>query len=291
MTFEIHPLSETAGAEVLGLDLSKPLSAGEFDTIHAAWLKHLLLVFPDQHLSEEQQIAFSRRLGNLEVHVNASALHPEHPEVYILSNIIEAGKSVGKGVTPYWHSDLSYREVPAKASLLYGREIPEIGGDTLFTNMYLAYEALPRDVKKRLKGKNAVHNISDFEQRYARLSGDTETAKRTIDAAPKIRSLPNVVHPVVIVHPETHRLALYVNEGFTIQILDMPQKESDDLLAFLFAHCIQEQFTYRKKWRRWDLSMWDNRCLNHSATGGFRAPMRRLMHRTTVSGDGPLMAA
>lgn len=292
MSFEIRRLSDVLGAEIAGLDLSVPLSKDDFDRIRAAWLEHQVLVFADQHLTEEQHIAFSRQIGSrLEVHFNASSLHPKHPQIYVLSNIIEKDRPVGKGSTPYWHSDLSYMDVPAKASILYGREVPAVGGDTLYSNMYAAYDGLSADIKKLLKDKTAVHNVSDFPVRYARLTGTVDPLKKINANLDALLSIPDVVHPIVIRHPETNRPALFVNQGFTTRILGMAEKEGKELLEFLFAHSVKPEYTFAKKWRQFDLTMWDNRCVIHSATGGYQAPMRRLMHRTTVGGDGRLAAA
>jgi len=286
MSFEIRPLSDVMGAEVVGVDLSRPLDDADFARIHRAWLDHLLLVFRDQHMTPAQHIAFSQRLGPLEIHFAKHFLLDGHPQIYVLSNVIEAGKPAGKAPTPYWHSDLSYMAVPAKASMLYGREVPEIGGDTLYSNMYLAYERLPEDVRRRIEGLSAVHNISDFALRYARMSGDSPASlsKASLELA---AHLPDVTHPLVIRHAETGRPALFVNEGFTVGVVGLPQAESDELLAYLNEHARRPEFVYRHTWRPFDANLWDNRCVNHSATGGFKAPMRRLMHRTTIGGTAP----
>ena len=287
MSFEVRKLSDALGAEVIGLDLARPLDESDYRRLYAAWLDNLLLVFRDQHLTPEQHIDFSRRLGPLEIHFARHYLLDGHPEVYVLSNVMEKGQDVGKGSTPYWHSDLSYMQKPAKASMLYGREVPEIGGDTLYANMYMAYEALPSDIRERITGLKAVHNISDFPARYAKMSGEPLKSQASASLA---SSMPDAVHPLVVRHPETGRLALYVNEGFTVRIQGISQQESDDLLQLLNSHSKQEAFCYRHKWRQYDANLWDNRCTNHSATGGYKAPMRRLMHRTTIGGD-LLMAA
>jgi taurine dioxygenase len=284
MNFEIRPLSDVMGAEVIGIDLAQPLGDGDFSRIRQAWLDHLVLVFRDQHMTPEQHIAFSKRLGPLEIHFANHFLLPGHPEVYVLSNVVEAGQSLGKAPTPYWHSDLSYMARPAKGSMLYAREVPAVGGDTLYSNMYLAYERLPEDVRTRIAGLTAVHNISDFPLRYAKMSGQSADtlSKASLEIA---KHLPEVIHPLVIRHPETGRSALFCNEGFTTRVVGLPEAESEQLLAFLNEHSKRSEFTYRHKWRQFDANLWDNRCVNHSATGGFQAPMRRLMHRTTIGGE------
>lgn len=281
MNFQIKPLSPVMGAEVIGVDLAKPLSDADFEQIRQAWLQHLLLVFRDQELTPEQHMAFSERLGPLQIHFAKKFLLPEHPEIYVLSNIVKEGQPMAKGSTPYWHTDLSYLAKPAAASMLYGREVPDTGGDTLYSNMYLAFAGLPAKIREQVLTLKAVHNMSEFPARYERKYGQPLTPGQS-EIYALAAHLPDVTHPLVIKHPDTGKPALYLNEGFTTRILGVSEQESDDLLGSLNEHYKKESFVYRHKWRRHDANLWDNRCTNHSATGGYKAPLYRLMHRTTI---------
>ncbi|MPS79707.1 MAG: TauD/TfdA family dioxygenase [Achromobacter sp.] len=284
----IIPIQENFGAKVFDVDLSKPMDSTAFHALYDAWLSHSILVFPGQQLTPDQQISFSRLFGELDIHVFKKALHPNHPEIYRLSNVMEAGKQIGKGSTQYWHSDLSYMDEPAKASLLYSIEAPEVGGDTLYADMYAAYDELPASLKEKIEKIEVVHNFTDFPARYARMNNTMENVPVI---PPEIReSMADVVHPMVIQHPETGKRALYVNAGFSVSCVGLPSGESEALLKELFERAVQEKYIYRHKWKVGDVVLWDNRCVIHSATGGYQAPMRRLMHRTTIHGSRPTPA-
>ena len=278
---KIDRLSDAAGAEVVGLDLSKPLTDEAHNAVHQAFLDHCLIVLRDQHLTPEQHIAFSRRFGSLTTHVLDQFLLPRHPEILRISNKKSAnGENIGLAdAGRYWHSDLSYAEQPSLGSMLYALEIPPPGkgGDTLFANMYKAYEALPADKRAYLDGLNASFLIS-----RKRFSND-DRIKLNDDQADQT---PGVVHPVVRTHPETGRKALYVNPGHTDSIVGLTPDESRALLDELHAHTTQPQFVYRHKWRPHDLVFWDNRCLMHIADPP-QPGYDRHMHRTTIEGERP----
>ena len=281
--FDILPFAGAAlGAEIVGLDLGRPLNGADFARIHRAHLDHHVLVFRDQRITPEQQIAFSRRFGPLQIHVLKQFLLENHPEIFIISNIVENGRPVGLGdAGKFWHSDLSYKELPSLGSMLLARELPEEGGDTLFANQLLAYETLPAALRQAIEGKRASHS---YTARYA--DEVFQGIQRPQLTAAQLAEVKAVVHPVVRTHPETGRKALFVNENFTTHILDIPADESRQILTELFAHSARPEFIYRHRWQPHDLVFWDNRALIHLATG---CPnhLHRRMHRTTIQGDAP----
>ena len=281
-TIEIHPFDAPLGAEVIGLDLSKPLSPNDFARIHRAHLDHHVLVFRDQRITPEQHIAFSKRFGPLQIHVLHQFALAGHPEVLVVSNIVENGKPIGLGdAGHFWHSDLSYKEKPSLGSLLHAQELPRVGGDTLFANMHLAWDELPAHLRSAVEGRRAEHT---YLARYAELQ--KRSPWRPNLSAEQIAEVKPVVHPIVRTHPETGRKALFVSEHFTTRIVDLPEDESRALLAELFAHSVQPQFIYRHRWREHDLVFWDNRSLMHLAAGTPDDERRRL-NRTTIEGDAP----
>jgi taurine dioxygenase len=277
---EVRPRSPVMGAAVRGVDLSQPLSDKTFGEILDAFHRHMLLVFPDQHIDEAQQVAFSRRFGELQIHVLEQYRHPRHPEIYVLSNVDAAtGQTTGthpdKG-TLVWHSDLSFVPRPALATALYGIEVPDAGGDTLYADMCAAYDALDPDTQEILEQLKAVHDINVSRIR----AGEAPMSERQRAEAPPVE------HPAVRTHPATGRKALYVSRHAS-HIAGMPRAESDALLARLQAHATSERFVYRHRWRARDLVIWDNRCTMHCATPYDPGAERRVMHRTVVKGDAP----
>jgi taurine dioxygenase len=280
--FKFKRLATALGAEISGLDLALPMNDETFAAVHRAFLQsNGLLVFRDQNLTPEQHIAFSRRFGPLMVHVLRQFLLPGHPEILQVSNIVENGKPIGLGdAGRIWHSDLSYMPEPSLGSLLYAIELPEEGGDTSFANLSAAYDELPAEIKQQIDGKTAVHSYSHS---YAQFSGSKFRPPLTEKQKNEVAE---VVHPVVRRHPETGRKTLFVNEGFTSRIVDLPTAQSRKLLKFLFAHSTQPGFVYRHHWQERDLVLWDNRCTIHLAHG-CPPQFRRHLHRTTVRGDAP----
>jgi len=280
--FQVHRLDTALGAEIVDLDLSRPLDDKTFNALRRAFLEsNGLLVFRAQYITPEQHISFSRRFGPLMIHVLRQYLLPGHPEILRISNVVENGKPIGLGdAGRVWHSDLSYTSEPSLGSLLHALELPMEGGDTSFANMSAAYDALPADIRQRVEGKRAVHSYSHS---YDRFSGSKWRPPLTQNQKDEVRE---VVHPVVRTHPETGRKALFVNEGFTSRILDLPEAESRELLELLFVHSTKPSFVYRHRWQDHDLVFWDNRCTIHLAHG-CPPQLRRHMHRTTVKGDAP----
>jgi taurine dioxygenase len=279
---QIRPFDAPCGAEVLGLDLSAPLSDEEFARIHRAHLDHHVLVFRDLRITPRQQIDFSRRFGPLQIHVLHQFQLPGYPEVLIVSNIRENGKPIGLGdAGAYWHSDLSYMERPSLGSMLHAQEIPSEGGDTLFANQHLAWDELPLALRQAVEGRRAEHwYLCKYEALRERNPYRPALSQAQID------SVRPVSQPIVRTHPETGRRALFVSEHFTTRILGVPEDESRALLDELFAFTTRDNFVYRHRWSEHDMVFWDNRSLMHLAAG---TPdhLRRRMNRTTIEGDVP----
>ncbi|WP_230677992.1 TauD/TfdA dioxygenase family protein [Burkholderia gladioli] len=276
------PFDGALGAEIVGLDLSRPIGEDDFARIHRAHLDHHVVVFRDQRITPDEHVAFSARFGPLQRHVLAQFALPGHPEVLIVSNILENGQPIGLGdAGHFWHSDLSYKEKPSLGSLLHAQELPAEGGDTLFANMHLAWDALPEALKREVEGRRAEHT---YLARYAELQA--RSPWRPNLTPEQIAQVKAVDHPIVRTHPETGRRALFVSEHFTTRIVGLPEDESRALLDELFAHSVRDEFVYRHQWRKHDLVFWDNRSLMHLAAG---TPdhLRRKLYRTTIEGDAP----
>lgn len=281
----VNPLSDALAAEVMGMDLSRPLPDKTFADVVDLFHAHQVLVFRDQNLTPAQQVAFTQRFGPLEIHVSRQYTLPDQPEILLLTNEIKDGKrvSLADGGSE-WHSDLSYLEQPSLGSFLHAIHNPKQGGDTEWQNLYLAYDTLPEATKERVAELRAIHQ---FDQgRNPRMPPvDTKFRDKLSDDV-KSRT-PDVTHPVVRTHPETGRKALFVSPRFTIGIVDLEEAEGQTLLDELFAHLDDPALVYHHKWRDGDAVLWDNRCLNHRACGGVVWPDLRRMHRATVKGDKP----
>lgn len=279
---EIRPLDAPLGAEVLGLDLSRPLADDDFARIHRAHLDHHVLVFRDLRITPQQQVDFSRRFGPLQIHVLRQFQLPGHPEILVVSNIKENGQPIGLGdAGHYWHSDLSYKELPSLGSMLHAQELPSEGGDTLFANQHLAWERLPAALKSAVASLKAEHH---YLAKYAELQ--QRNPWRPNLTPEQIAEVKPVVHPVVRTHPETGRKALFVSEHFTTRIVDVPEDESRALLDELFRLTTLPELVYRHQWQPHDMVFWDNRSVTHLAAG---CPdhLRRRLNRTTIEGDAP----
>jgi taurine dioxygenase len=281
--FEVRPFDAPLGAEIIGLDISKPINTADFARIHRAHLEHHVVVFRDQQVSPAAHIAFSRRFGPLEIHVLHQFHLANHPEILIVSNIKnENGEPLGLGdAGAYWHSDISYKPEPSLGSLLHAQELPGEGGDTLFADQHLAWEALSPALQQRILPLKAEHSyLAKYEELRAKNPWRPQLSQAQVD---QVRP---AVQPVVRTHPETGRRALFVSEHFTTGIVGLPKEESDALLAELFAHSVKPDFVYRHRWQPHDLVFWDNRSVMHLAAGTPDA-MRRKLYRTTVQGDAP----
>ncbi len=271
------------GAEVLGLDLSQPLDDNDFATLVQAHLTHHVLVLRDQSITPQQHIDFSRRFGPLQKHVLHQFALADHPDILIVSNIIENGQPIGLGdAGAYWHSDLSYKERPSLGSFLHAQELPEEGGDTLFANMHRAWDTLPAPLRRAVQGRRAEHT---YLAHYADLQKRSPWRPDLTPA--QLAQLAPVSHPIVRTHPQTGRQALFVSEHFTTRIVGLPDDESRELLQQLFDHSVRPEHIYRHRWAPHDLVFWDNRSLMHLA-GGTPNHVRRKMYRTTIEGDVPV---
>jgi taurine dioxygenase len=280
-TMNIRRISAACGAEVTGIDPAQAPSPAQVDTLLRALGENGILLFRGATLSPEQHIAFSRHFGPLEAHVIGDFALPGHPEIFVVSNVKEEGKLKGAVYAgQYWHSDLSYMQKPSMGSLLLCHEMPEIGGDTMFSNMFMAYETLSEPMKRFIGGLSAVHDYSHaYDTYFAHLK---ERPPLTAEARART---PPVEHPMVRPHPVTGRKALYVNPGFTKGIVGMPPEESKPILDMLFRHSVRPEFIYRHKWRVNDMIFWDNRSVIHYALADYDFSVRRHMHRTTIAGE------
>jgi taurine dioxygenase len=280
--FEILPLAAPFGAELRGLDLTRALDDASFARIHRAHLEHHVLVFRQQRITPQQQVDFSRRFGPLQIHVLHQYGLAGHPEILVVSNIIENGQPIGLGdAGSYWHSDLSYKSLPSLGSMLHAQELPADGGDTLFADMHRAWETLPAELRRAVEGRRAEHS---YLAKYDELRERNRFRPALTPA--QIAEVAPAVHPVVRTHPETGRKALFVSEHFTTRIVGLPDDESRELLAALFAHSVRPEHVLRHRWQAHDMVFWDNRSVMHLAAG-CPAEQRRRLHRTTIEGDLP----
>ncbi len=270
---QVRPLNPVIGAEILGVDLSQPLSESVRKEIHDAWLAHQVIFFRDQDLTMEQHKAFGRTFGDLHLHPNVPS-HPEHPEVLVIHADGESRRAAGHG----WHSDVSCDPEPPKGSILRLARVPESGGDTLFASMYAAWEALSDPWQRFLSGLTAVHESAHVHG--GRLGVRAEDTRHGEFA--------HAEHPVVRTHPETGRRALYVNSAFTTRIRGMKPHESRATLDFVFRHMELPDFQCRFQWRANSIAMWDNRCVQHFATWDY-FPETRHGYRVTLCGDQPFL--
>lgn len=279
---QVSPLSSLFGVAVRGINLSRNLSDEEFDVIHRLFVDNKLVCFKDQQLSAAEQLAFSKRFGSLEVHLLSQYNHPDHPEIFRLSNRVVNGQPMGiADGGSYWHSDLAFQQHPAKATMLNAIEIPAEGGDTLFVDMEAAYAALSDEWKQRLNGLRAVH-------RYRRKAAADQTTRVELTEAQK-QQTPDVDHPLVRTNPDTGRKAIFAHPGMTAEVVGKSAAESDEILNFLFAHTVQAQFRYDFSWSAGDVVMWDNRSTMHSATTrDLPSGQYRSLYRTTIRGERPV---
>lgn len=273
----VEPLNGNGalGAQITGLDLTRPIDAATFKAVDAAFREHLVVVFRDAPLTPEQFIAFSRHFGALQPHVTKRYRHPEHPEIVYMTNVKPGGGYDRAGAergAQAWHSDLSYDAVPAKCTLLHPQALPDRGGNTKFADMYAAYAAMPAALRDEITGLRA-------EFRYGGRHG--YSVEVLSDDA---RTLPSVIHPVVRVHPDTGRRAVFANPYHTLGICGMARAQSDALLDEVFAWCDQPQFQWEHQWRLGDTIVWENRCAWHRGPRDYPTDQKRIFLRTTVRG-------
>lgn len=276
----IRPVNDVIGAEVVGLDLSVPLSRGTAELLNDALVRHQVLVFRDQDLTPESQIAFSRHFGELEPHVLDQFNLKAHPEILVITNLEEEGRPLGLRRAGWsWHSDISYKAEPSLGAALYARQVPPEGGDTLFASCAAAYEALDAGERAQLATLRGVHDyVWHVKTNLSHLPPMT---------AEQAAQVPPVIHPLIRTHPVSGRKGLYVSKGILKQIDGWEYAESRELIERLTDHLTQDRFVYRHRWRVGDLLLWDNRSTIHRATPFDEARFGRLMHRTTIRGDRP----
>jgi taurine dioxygenase len=290
---KVRQVSHAIGAEITEVDLSHPLSDAQWEDIYAAWLKYVVLIFPGQKLTPEQLIAFAGRFGPLDDHREDQASRLDgYPEIFLIGNHMVNGKlSKTRDVGRLWHSDHSYTTRPTLISMLYCRSLPPTGGTTAFSNMYMAYDTLSDTMKGMLEKLEGVHELLHLGSRSSTLYR-TRSFKNPASIAERY---PPVVHPLVLVHPETGKKALYVSEGQVNRIVGLTDDEGRGLLQFLFKHAVTLEFTYRHTYSVDDLVFWDNRACQHIALADYVQDPNtpRLMHRLTVLGkqSGRLYAA
>jgi len=279
---ELRPMRRGFGCEVIGLDLSVPLTDPEFARIEQAWFDHSFLVFRDLRMDPAQHVAFTRRFGPLHIMEREFKL-PDFPEVMVIANEERDGKPFGsRRVGLGWHSDGEDKRIPNAGSMLHAITLPAEGGDTLFADMYAAYEALPERLKRVIQGKRARFSRIDMHHiHYPDLPALTDAQKR---------DRPDVFHPLVRRHPHTDRSSLFVGR-WARDIEGMAQDEGRAVIEELFAFAQNDAFVYRHHWRPFDAVLWDNRCMLHKAMGYDEEKYVRHMRRTTLEGEVPQMAA
>ena len=284
MRLSVKKSDAACGAEIV-FDLARDIDDPTFREIERAFHDNIVVVFRGQQLSNERHVEFSRRFGELEIHIVKKYLLLGFPEILLISNIRDQrGEHIGLADAGFtWHTDTSYRRRPSRCSLLYAKEVPHRDGrplgDTVFANTIAAYEVLPEAMKKRINGLKAIHRYS-----ARRRVADSPRPKLTRE---QLEETPDVAHPIVRTHPYTGRKSLYVTAGECIGIEGMPEDEAVGLIAELDAYCVRPEFLYRHKWQIGDLLMWDNAASMHLAICDYALPERRLMHRTTVIGTVP----
>lgn len=268
-SIQVEKLTPRIGAEIHGVDLSRPLEERAFREIHDALIEHQVVFFRDQHLTPEQQKAFGRLFGELHVHPAAPSLLEDHQEILVV-HADETSKHVAG---EEWHSDVSCDPEPPMGSILYLHELPPVGGDTLFASMYAAYDALSEPMQRFLEPLTAMHEGEHYyRDRY--------------DVKDEGKVFPRAEHPVIRTHPVSGRKALFVNRSFTTRVAQLTRPESDAVLQHLYRHVETPEFQCRFLWRRNSIAFWDNRCVQHRAMWDYY-PARRHGHRVTIKGDKP----
>jgi taurine dioxygenase len=273
-TIQVNPSTAAIGAEISGIDLGKPLGNQQFQELHDALMTHQVLFFRDQKISLDQHKAFGRLFGELAIHPNTPG--PEgHPEILPIHADANSKRVAGER----WHSDVSCDPEPPMGSILNLKTIPPVGGDTIFTSMYAAYDALSAPMKEYLCKLTAIH---DGTRNYTRTNN--------LIGVPTNKTFPRAEHPVIRTHPVSGRQAIFVNPVFTMAIKDVPEDESEAILKFLYEHCAKPHWQVRFRWQPDSVAFWDNRCVQHIAMWDY-FPQVRSGYRVTVKGDKPFYRA
>lgn len=295
MTVAVHPFAAGCGAEITGVDIREPLSTQDRDAIRKAWLDNLVLRFRGVPMTDAQHMAFTRQFGELEFNP-AKLIEKQYgvntqtdgrkteipPEISVISNIVENGKAIG-GLgdgEAFWHTDSSFVDVPPAASLLRSLECPppSAGGSTYFLNCYAAYDDLPAETRKRIDGMTMIH---------AATHSSGGKAHKGFEQVEDVSKVPGARQPMVRTHPETGRKSLFLGRRINAYVIGLPVAESEELLDELWAHMVQDRYTWRQDWQVGDLVWWDNRCAMHRRDA-FDPSARRLMHRTQLKGTRPV---
>ena len=280
----VVPSGKVLGATIEGLDLSRALAEAEVEAIIQALGRYGVLRFPRQSLTAGQQKAFAARFGELEINVASGAYQePGLPEVMILSNIVRDGRPIGLADAGQdWHTDMSYSRSIAFANVLYAIQVPrrngKVLGDTEFSSMHAAYEGLPEKFKERLREMTVLHDFNKFWEMMRREKG----SKRPALTEAQRKAKPPVSHPIFLAHPITGRKVLYANPGYSMRINELPEKESEEVLRFLFAHQLKPEYRYRHQWAEGDLLMWENFGTIHNAIADYGPDEHRLIRRCQV---------
>lgn len=273
----VTPLNPVIGAEIHGVDLSKPLGEATFKEIETALLQHLVIFFRDQDLNPDAHMAFASQFGELEHPHPFFPKIESHPRISVLENDEDRPPE-----TNYWHTDVTWRDKPPMGSVLFGADIPPVGGDTLWANMYAAYDKIPDELKTRLEGMRAVHSIEVFGA-----SQNYDNAKDQAALSEILKKYPPQSHPIIRTHPVTQRKALFVNATFTQHIEGMDAAESHALLQSLYDIVKLPEVQVRFSWTKGAVAVWDNRATQHYAVADYW-PQYRRMHRITINGDKPV---
>ena len=282
-TIEVSPLSPALGGIISGVDIAVGISDEQFAEIRQAFIDYSVIFLRDQQITPDQHIEFARRWGKINVNRFFQAVD-SHPIIAEVRKEAEQKANIGAE----WHTDHSYDEIPAMGSILYAREVPTVGGDTLFASMYAAYDALSDGLKQMLSSMNAEHSSRHVFGEIAYSDRDLDDLGSRLgntDAATQ-----DSIHPVIIKHPLSGRPALYVNRDFTVKFENWTQEESQPLLDYLYGHARQNEFTCRFHWQKGSMAIWDNRATHHCALNDYHGE-RRLMHRITIDGVGLQAAA
>jgi taurine dioxygenase len=284
---DITPTGQTLGATVAGVDLNEPIDDRTFADILRALGRYGVLRFPNQALDPARQMAFSARFGSLEINVAGAFQEPGYPEIMILSNMTEPnGRPIGaRDAGQDWHTDMSYSETIAFANVLYALKVPRRDGQPLggteFANMHAAYDGLPDDLKTRLDGMTVLHDFNKFWDMMLKRPG---TWRQPLTQEQRDRK-PPVSHPIFLTHPITGKQVLYANPGYAIRINELPERESDEILAFLFDHQLQEKYRYVHRWSEGDVLLWDDIGTLHNAHADYGPDEHRLIKRCQVMAD------
>jgi taurine dioxygenase len=284
----VRPLHPALGAEVRGIDMGRPVDPTTFQAVHDAWMRHLVLVFPGQHITDAQHVEFTRNFGEPEIFHQKIIRSSRAPEIFRVSNVDDDGILMPPdhptvqqvSLAQHWHTDSSYRTVPCTGALLHGVEVSRTGGETQFTNMYLVWEELPETLKRQVQGRRAQHDFGHLHT-LAKLKPLTEEEKA---------AMPPVWQPMVRKHPVTGRVSLYISPIYNDAVEGMDTVQARQLISDLTEFAAEPRFVYRHRWEPDDILLWDNRCTMHQVTP--HDPLeRRVMHRTTIVGTEPVLAA